>query len=594
MYWVPLSTSNPAEMASPSGLGKELAILMNEIKKQVNRAHRRIIFGRFVAIVYWSLFVGLLLAVTALAVPKIWHLDFLDSATSLQTWNYAWVAGGLLGGILFAIIWTVFGKQSHLSTAVEVDQRFKLKERLSSALSLTQQELESEAGQALVQDAQRRAETLDVREQFRWNPTWKVLLPLAPIILLLGLMFIPNATAIANPNASSGADAEKKSQVAVEEARKKLKKKLEEMESKGLKDSKLDIEALAKKIDNLSSEPNDEKRDALVKLNDIKKQLDERRKELGDSQSIKDQLQKMKEVSQGPAKKLTDALSEGQFDEAQKAIKELVEKLKNGEMSKIEQQKLVKDLQAMADQLDKLAEANEQKKQELQKKIDEAAQKGDMQKAAQLQQKLDQLKQQDQQMKKMQKMSQKLKECAECMKPGQGQKKSGQQQGQPGKESNQAAQAKMQEAAQSLEDLGEQIEKMQQEMDQLQDLEEMMEEVDAAKNQCQGGDKQGKQGEKPKWQDWAGGKGPGGGKRDRQEEDTGSYKSRVKGKLQKGETVVTGNADGDNISGKTTSQARELVEASLNKKSDPLENQKLPRSQREHVQQYFNKLRTGK
>ncbi len=591
MYWVPLSTSNPAEMVSPSGLGKELAILMNEIKKQVNRAHRRIIFGRFVAIVYWSLFVGLLLAATALAVPKIWHLDFLDSATSLQTWNYAWVAGGLLGGILFAIIWTVFGKQSHLSTAVEVDQRFKLKERLSSALSLTQQELESEAGQALVQDAQRRAETLDVREQFRWNPTWKVLLPLAPIILLLGLMFIPNATAIANPNASSGADAEKKSQVAVEEARKKLKKKLEEMETKGLKDSKLDIEALAKKIDNLSSEPNDEKRDALVKLNDIKKQLDERREELGDSQSIKDQLQKMKEVSQGPAKKLTDALSEGQFDEAQKAIKELVEKLKNGEMNKIEQQKLVKDLQAMADQLDKLAEANEQKKQDLQKKIDEAAQKGDMQKAAQLQQKLDQLKQQDQQMKKMQKMSQKLKECAECMKPGQGQKKNGQQQGQPGKESNQAAQAKMQEAAQSLEDLGEQIEKMQQEMDQLQDLEEMMEEVDAAKNQCQGGDKQG---QKPKWQDWAAGKGRGGGQRDRQEEDTGSYKSRVKGKLQKGETVVTGNADGDNISGKTTSQARELVEASLNKKSDPLENQKLPRSQREHVQQYFNKLRTGK
>ena len=128
-------------------------------------------------------------------------------------------------------------------------------------------------------------------------------------------------------------------------------------------------------------------------------------------------------------------------------------------------------------------------------------------------------------------------------------------------------------------------------MDQLQDLEEMMEEVEAAKNQCQGGaNEQGK----PKWQDWAGGKGRGGGKRDRQEEDTGTYKSRVKGKLQQGETVVTGNADGDNISGKTASQTRDLVEASLNKKSDPLENQKLPRTQREHVQQYFNKLRTGK
>ena len=210
-----------------------LAILMNEIKKQVNRAHRRIVFGHFVAIVCWSLFVGLLLAATALAVPKIWHLDFLDSATAFQTWSYAWITGGLLGGILFAVVWTIFGKPSHLSTAVEVDQRFKLKERLSSALSLTEHDLESEAGQALLHDAQKRAETLDVREQFRWQPTWKALLPLAPVILLLGLMFIPNATAIASPEATSATNAEKKSQIAVEEAKKNLKKKLEEMESKG-------------------------------------------------------------------------------------------------------------------------------------------------------------------------------------------------------------------------------------------------------------------------------------------------------------------------------------------------------------------------
>ncbi|MCH2183622.1 MAG: hypothetical protein MK108_16610 [Mariniblastus sp.] len=578
---------------------------MNEIKKQVTRAHRRILLGNFLTVACWSLFAGLLIATVAMAIPKVWHLGFLGTPEAAQAWNYGWVGGGLAAGLLVAIVWVLLGRQSHLSTAVEVDQRFKLKERLSSALSLTDRELESEAGQALVQDAQKRAETLDVREQFRWHPTWKALLPLAPVVLLLSLMFIPNASAMASP-APTANDVENQSQVAVEEARKKLKKKLEEMQAKGLKDSKLDIDALTKKIDNLSTEPTKEKRDALVKLNDIKKQLDERRKELGDSQSIKDQLQKMKEVSQGPAKKLTDALSEGEFDEAQKAIKDLVEKLKKGELNQIEQKKLAKDLQAMADQLKKMAEANEKKKAELQKKIDEAAQNGDMQKAAKLQQKLDQLKQQDKQMETMKKMAQNLKECAECMNPGQGKQGQGKQgegkQGQgkqgegkqgesPSEQGGQNAQAKMQDAAQSLEDLAEQLQKMQQEMDQLQDLEEMMEEIEAAKNQCQG--QPGQPGQ-PKWQDWAQGKGPGGGKRDRQEEDTGTYKSRVKGKLQKGETVVTGNADGDNISGKTASQARELVEASLNKKSDPLENQKLPRSQREHVQQYFNKLRTGK
>ena len=564
---------------------------MNEIKKQVSRAHRRILVGNFLTLACWTLFAGLLVATVAMAIPKIWHIAFLETAGAAQAWVYGWVGGGLVAGLLLAIVWTLFGRPSHLSTAVEIDHRFKLKERLSSALSLTDRELDSDAGQALLQDAQKRAETLDVREHFGWRPTWRAWLPLAPVVLLFGLMLIPNASAAAALPAEAK-DADNKSQVAVEEARKKLKKKLEEMQAKGLMDSKLDIDALTKKIDNLSTEPTKEKRDALVKLNDIKKQLDERRKELGDSQSLKDQLQKMKEVSQGPAKKLTDALSEGQFDEAQKAIKDLVEKLKKGDLNEIEQKKLAKDLQAMADQLKEMSEANEKKKEELQKKIDEAAQKGDMQTAAKLQQKLDQLKQQDKQMEKMKKMGEKLKECAECMNPGEQQGKQGQgKQGQnPSQQGNQSAQAKMEDAAQSLEDLAEQLQEMQQEMDQLQDLEEMMEEIDAAKNQCQG---QGQQGQ-PKWQDWVQGKGRGGGKRDREEEDTGSYKSRVKGKLQKGETVVTGNADGDNISGRTASQARELVEASLSEKSDPLENQKLPRSQREHVQQYFNKLRTGK
>ena len=586
-------------------LGKRGIDQMNEIKRQVSRAHRRIILGEFITLACWSLFAGLLFSAIALTVPKLWHLDFLDSSSATQTWNYAWIAGGLLGGFLFAVIGVLVRRPSHLSTAVEVDQRFNLKERLSSVLALNDRELESEVGQALLQDAQSRAETLDVRDKFKLAPTWKVLLPLIPLFLLFGLMFIPNATVLAESTVSSTPEVKKESRIAVEEAQEKLKKKLEEMEAKGLKDSKLDIAALAKKIDNLSNDPTDEKRDALVKLNDIKKQLDERREELGNSQAIKDQLQKMKDVSQGPAKTLADAMSEGKFDEAKKAIKDLVEKLKKGELNKIEQQKLAKDLKAMADQIEKLAQANEEKKQELQEKIDEAAKNGDLQKAAQLQQKLDQLKKQDQQIQQMQKMGQKLKECAECMQPGQGkqgqqpgQGKQGQQSGQGEKGQNPTEGAKqgsraqqMKEAAQSLEDLAQQLEQMQQEMQQLQDLDEMMEEVEAAKNQCQG---EGGQEGKPKWQDWAKGSGAGGGKRDREEGDTGGYKSRVKGKLQKGETVVTGNADGDNIKGRTATQARELVEASLNKKSDPLENQKLPRSQREHVQQYFNKLRTGK
>ena len=70
-----------------------------------------------------------------------------------------------------------------------------------------------------------------------------------------------------------------------------------------------------------------------------------------------------------------------------------------------------------------------------------------------------------------------------------------------------------------------------------------------------------------------------------------NLKSRVKGKLTQGETVVTGNADCVNITGSSVREARELVQSSMPKESDPLENQKFPKAQREHAQQYFESLR---
>ena len=101
----------------------------------------------------------------------------------------------------------------------------------------------------------------------------------------------------------------------------------------------------------------------------------------------------------------------------------------------------------------------------------------------------------------------------------------------------------------------------------------------------------GKKGDDPKWKKNAKGEGPGAGEREREEEKTGKYKTRVKGKLQKGQTVVTGEAEGNNITGRSTSEVREIVRESLTDEADPLENQVLPKSQREHAKEYFEKLR---
>ena len=87
------------------------------------------------------------------------------------------------------------------------------------------------------------------------------------------------------------------------------------------------------------------------------------------------------------------------------------------------------------------------------------------------------------------------------------------------------------------------------------------------------------------------GEGKGLGERPIEEDETSGFKSKVRGKVIKGEKVVTGNADGDNISGRTSAEVAELIQASVSADTDPTENQKLSKKHREHAEQYFKALR---
>ena len=562
---------------------------MNEINKQVARAKRRLMTGQFFRVLTWSMFAGLLLATIGMLIPKIWHLAILENQRNQEIWTYSWIAGGLILALLVSTVLTWLNRRSTLDVAVEVDRRFNLKERLSSALALTPTDAESNVGQALVEDAVSRAETIDVRDQFQFQPTWRALLPAIPIVLLAILLFVPNA--MEKEVAATEPDKVDRKQVelAIKEFKKKVEEKRNELTAKGLDDADKNLTSLEKKVDQLLDDKNSDKKNTLVKLNDIKKQIEDRQKELGGKEELEESLNKLKDVSSGPAKQIADAMSKGDMQEAQKAIKDLVDKLKEGKLNEIEKKQLAKDLEAMAKQLQEIAKKHEQEKQELQDQLKKALENGDLDKAAELQQKLDQKQQQEKQMQKMEKMAENLQKCADCMKPGaNGQPKQGQQgQQQPNQNGEQQAQA-MKEAAESLEDLAQQLEQMQQdmqEMDALQDLEKIAGECKG----CMNGDEPGD--DEPKMQDWAKGGGRGHGKRDLEEEETRGFKARVKGKLQQGETVVTGNADGVNITGRSASEARELVQASMSIESDPLENQKLPKAQREHAQQYFESLR---
>ena len=100
-------------------------------------------------------------ALIGLALPKLMFLT-VDPVV----WFASWLGGAAAVALITTICLTVVGRASLADSAVEIDRRFGLRERLSSALVLTPEDRETELGQALADDANRRAEKLDVRDQF--------------------------------------------------------------------------------------------------------------------------------------------------------------------------------------------------------------------------------------------------------------------------------------------------------------------------------------------------------------------------------------------------------------------------------------------
>jgi hypothetical protein len=563
---------------------------VEEINKKIAAARRRLVINQFLKIATWALFLGLIVMTIGIAAPKIWHIPALTTLEASNFWNAGWIIGGAVLTILIAGGITIANRKSLTDVAVEVDKRFKLKSRISSTVAMTTEDRKSAAGIALTKDAVHQAEVIDVGEQFKIEPRWSMALPLLPMVLLVVLLALPNATLEAPaPDTTEITKVSETSQV--KSAVEKLKKKVREKQlTKGLENIDLDFDKIQKSLENPQNKKNEASRkQALVKLNNIKKQITQEQNKLGSSKDFKEALNKLKDVGQGPAKKLADAMQEGDLKGAQKAIKDLAKKLRDGNMTKNQKERLAKDLKEMAKQLKDMADKQAQKQQELKKQIEKAVQKGDLDKAARLQQKLEQMEKQQAQQQKMKDLAKQLQKCAQCMKPGQGnQNQNGQQQnGQPKPGGDQDAEAQMQDAGDQLEDLAKQIQQMQKEMDQLEDLEDLQDAIQECKNgMCPGG----KPGDKP---GNGMGAGRGFGDRPQEEEKTGNYKSRVRGKLQKGQMVITGKADGENLTGRTTSEARAIVESAIAGKSEPLENQVLPKSQRDHAKQYFESLREG-
>lgn len=545
---------------------------MEALQRQVRVARRRLALQRFLAAAPWCLFVTLLAAAAAVT---------LDKFVPLVGEPWQWLAGGAVAGLVTALGWTWWRGGSTLEAAIEIDRRFGLKERLSSALSLAPADCNTAAGQALLNDATRRVAALEVGDRFglkvgRWS--WLPALPAGAALLVI--LLVDPAARQTQASGATAADVQKQLQKSASKLQQKLAERRKQAEQDGLKEAESLLERLERGTKEMSQAAGADRKQTLVKLNDLAKELEKRRDQLGGAERLQQQLNQLKDLQRGPADELARALRQGDFAKAAQELEKLRQQLADQKLDEKQREQLAQQMQAMQDKLNKLADAQQQALDDLAKQIADKQKAGQAAEAQELQQKLDQLKQQTGQSEILKQMATKFGQAAQQLREGKADQAAAQMQ-------------QMQSELSSLESQAAEAEMLQAALDEISAAKDSMNcrECDGEGCQACAGGMRGNRGMR---QGQGMGDGRGEGDRPEQETDDGFYDTKVKQKVTRGTAVVTDRIDGPNIRGEVQEQINQQFEQAQTAPPDPLTDQPLPRQQREHARRYFEALREGK
>ena len=544
---------------------------MSELDKPITRVWRRMRFQRFLTALVWCWAATLLVVAVTLIVEKL-----TNRALPGEDWVPFAIAGGV--GLVMAAIIAVTGGATRLDAAIAIDRAYSLNERLSTAITLPGDLLETMAGQALFRDAVKSVTDLDVRTAFSPKLPRLAWVPVLPALLAVAIPFAPQiATLKAQAKGSLDPKIEKK---VIEAQTKSLGKKIAS-QRKALEKGKFpETENILAKIekgaDDLAKAPPGEKEKALVAMNKLADALKDRQKQLGSPEQVNRQLQQLKDNStQGPADKFAKELSKGEFMKAANEMKKLQEQLKSDKMTEKDKSALKEQLAEMSKQLEKLANLDERKKQ-----LQEAVKNGGLSKE-QFDQEMSKLEQQSKSLQKLSQLANKLAEAQDAMAKGDTKK-----------------------AAEKLGMSEQQLSEMAKNMEELASLDEAMAQLQEAKDGINSddlnqlgealgamgaGDRQGTNG--------ANGLGRGRGRGDRPEAPaaTSTYTTKVKQQLGKGKAVAEGTAPSTKpVKGQSFIDIQAEIVTNTGNSADALSNQKVPRNIEKHIKGYFDQINNGK
>jgi hypothetical protein len=523
------------------------------LQRQLARVSRRLFLQTLLDCLVWC-WAG------ALAVSAVWFLLQPFLIESPPDWLRWAVAGGLAGaGAVLAVVLACVWAPSRLAAALSLDERFGLKERVTTMLTLGPGVEATPAGQALLEDATQKVTGINVGERFPVRFRWSaVTVPVGAVVLaLIALFYEPPLS-----QATSTADKELKQPPANKE---EIEKKLQDVAKKlppkkpEDKDKSRDIQKIEAELRELVNRPRDNReqlRDRAQEMTQLEAEMKKQQKLLQEkADAMKEQLRQLGKMSDKDkdenrmTKELEKALAKGDFDQAKEEVEKLAKKLKDDELKDDEKEQLKKQIQDLKDKLERIA-----KQEDEEERLKDLAKKGELDPEA-LERELQNLKKKSDELKDLEEIAKELGECQKCM--GKGDKEG---------------------AAKSLKEAAQKMRRMKLDDQQLQDLKEQLQALQECKNCMGNGMNKSKR--------------PGGRRPEDKEGDYKPLDNRVRVEFDKsGQKEILDFVPGRTYKKKSSAEIAGEVKQASQEAPEAIERQRIPRAASEMAKGYYEKLR---
>ncbi len=334
---------------------------MDDIRRVLDAAGRRLLFNDWLASLTVLLTVVLGVAFAARVVQKLVPFEV--------PWATAWMIGA---GVALALagVWAVAARKKELEVAQHVDERAGLRESLSTALIVSNDE--DGWSRNVVADAGERARRVVVRDTVPITAPRLWAVPAALLLALGAVWWLPSYDVTGMfAQREQEADREREIQEVRAEAQ-AAEDKIEELMSRAGMEVDDEGEAADEQpeIDpNAPLTPEDVRREAIKKLTNLADQLDEKLNESEEAKTLEAlnrSMRQLKTPGEGPGSEMAKQMARGNYDQAQKELEKLAEQIASGEMSEEQKQQLAENLEAMSEQLRQLADQRQQLEEQLQ------------------------------------------------------------------------------------------------------------------------------------------------------------------------------------------------------------------------------------